>query len=284
METKKNLLILAALMMSFTLVGCSSKKSSNGSVPIVEDNSRNDSSSDSGSSSTTPPNDSDWGAMGYLDITSTSAFKSFSGYNVEDLKNERIYLKLEEVNVNGVDYYEGEIRLAYDYEYIHNQFSSTPGMIETVYKHPRFAADQYSEEELDDNPRHLSAPIHGVRFNKAYYNNGRKYLVAFFEEPDFYDYSPWNWSQDAKAGAVMIIIDSFEEDDGWSGSVWFHNYDFAYSVKPTYTRCWDIEIGPYSCTDFVVSGDVRPDLDITPNTFTKLGEFYNLSKDEILGN
>ena len=55
-------------------------------------------------------------------------------------------------------------------------------------------------------------------------------------------------------------------------------------MKPVETRCTDIEIGPYSCRDFVVNDEIRPDLDITPNTFTKLGEFYNLDVAEAFDN
>lgn len=281
----KNLLIIAALIMSFSLVGCSSKKSSSGTTNTVSGDTRNDNTGNN-TGSNTAPDDSNWGAEGFLDIDDTNAFKEFSGMTTEDLKNERIYLKLDKVIQGGKTYFEGEVRIAYDYEYIHNQFSSNPGMVETIYKNPRFVSEQYSEEELDDNPRHLDEPIQGIRFNTYFTKSGRKYLVGFFEEPDFYDYSPWNWDPAAKAGAVMIIINNPVEgsDDGWSGSVWFHNYDFTYAVKPTFTRCWDIEIGPFSCRDFVVNDKIQPNLDITPNNFTKLGEFYNLSESAILGN
>lgn len=269
--------------MSLSLVGCSSKKSISSDAAATNNTDRSDTGSGTTGSSTTPPNDSDWGAMGYLDIVDTDAFEEFSGYTVEDLLNERIYIKLNRFEHGSSTYYEGDVRIAYDYQYIHNQYSSTPGVIETVYKHPRFEAKAYDDDELDENPNHLKYSYQGVRFNKFIMNDGKQYFVGFFEEPDFYDWSPWGWDPAAKAGALMIIIDDLD-DDGFSGSVWFHNYDFTYAVKPVETRCTDIEIGPYSCRDFVVNDEIRPDLDITPNTFTKLGEFYNLDVAEAFDN
>jgi hypothetical protein len=280
-QRKRNILLIALTALSMALVGCSSKKTnSSGYVPPSVDRSDNG----GGVSVGTPPNDSDWGAMGYLDITSNEAYREFSGRSVEDVRNERIYIKLAEVVDGGKSYYEGEVRLAYDYDEMGNPWGSNAGQVTTHYAHPRFEALPYSEEELENNPKHLDQPIQGIRFNKFYTKSGKQFFVGFFEEPDFYDFYSHGepgWDSTKKAGAVMIIIDDLD-DSGFSGSVWFKNYKYTYAVKPTHTRCWDITYpnSPYNCRDFEVNGDVRPDLDNTPNEYTKLGEFYGLDVEE----
>ena len=222
-----------------------------------------------------PPNDRNWGAMGYLDLIDVDAFADFAGYRVTELRNERIYVKLAPVRVGNETYYEGEVRLAYEREYRQNSLSSDAGRLVVEYKNPRFEALTYTQEELDKNPRHLNSSWQGVRFNKMYRKDGRSFLVAFFEEPGFFDWSAFGWNANAKAGAVMIMITDLD-DSGFSGSVWYKNYGFTYAVKPTFTRCWEISLGPYNCQDFVVNGQINPALDNTPNVYRKLGEFYNL--------
>ncbi|MAF92928.1 MAG: hypothetical protein VX583_08545 [Bdellovibrionota bacterium] len=282
----KHLILLT--LLTFMAVGCGQKISSvadNTTDPVVDTTDDTPNVYDPGA-----PDDSDWGAMGYLDLIDTEAFEEFSGYEVEDLQNERIYLKLSKVEVGSQTYYEGQVRLAYEYIYYNNVLSNNATQQVVEYKNPRFEARQYTDDELDDNPSALRYDWQGVRFNKVWSKSGEYFLVGFFEEPDFYDWSVFDWDQSAKAGAVMIIIRGLNkdgeslDDSGYSGSVYFKNYGFTYAVKPTYTRCWEISVGPYDCRDFVVNDAIRPDLDNTPNDFTKLGEFYNLSIDEAFEN
>ena len=274
--------LITLTLLAFLAVGCSNKSGGGGGVTADTDTNTNTDTDvvivDPGA-----PNDDEWGAMGYLDLIDTDAFEEFSGYVTDDLRNERIYIKLEEVKNGSQTYYAGEVRLAYERVTTKNILGSGAGTQEIEYKNPRFEAKEYTEDELEENPGHLDYTWQGVRFNKMYTKNGQEFLVAFFEEPDFYDWSVFDWNPNGRAGAIMLMITDLD-DSGFSGSVWFKNYSYTYAVKPTYTRCWEISIGPYDCRDFVVNDKIRPDLDNTPNTYQKLGEFYNLDVSQAFDN
>jgi hypothetical protein len=99
-------------------------------------------------------------------------------------------------------------------------------------------------------------------------------------------------------GAVLLVLDQFDDNNNVGGAVYFHNFTPTYAQKPLPPtgRCWFIKIGPYDCRDFLVgSGDdddknISMGSSIYPNRvkngepfYKKLGTFQGLDGVKAFG-
>lgn len=215
------------------------------------------------------PDDSDWGSPANITGVDQSAMNEFMSSVNRDQNSERIYLKVDAEEVDGVRLFKGEIRFAYNYE--------QNG--QTIYKETLFSVDEYTQSELYNIPP--ENPEDAYRFNRFYDDDGVEKLVLLFEEEDRYNNGSWYYGY----GAMMLIME-IDDEGVASGSLYFKNYEVSQNVnsrKPA-TKCWDIEIGNFSCRDFLVNDDMRPDLTLDVDEFEKIGNFNGLDFNEALNN
>ncbi len=125
-----------------------------------------------------------------------------------------------------------------------------------------------------------------ARYNQ--YTNSGNYFKAMFED---------------SMGGVILVVDSVDEFDHWSGRVFFKNFqcgrtawDPPCNSKPP-RRCWLVSAGPYDCTAFKTGGTKKDPADnkyiiwnvntssrTYPEDYIELGTFGGVDSSKALNN
>ena len=100
-----------------------------------------------------------------------------------------------------------------------------------------------------------------------------------------------SFTQDSYGG-IIVVIDSKDDADLLSGSVWFKNFDFSgcgnvgpgmpgYCAPQPAVGCWTISLGPYDCQDFLSHGKVVLGSSLYPSSYTRLGSFSGMRYSDV---
>lgn len=145
----------------------------------------------------------------------------------------------------------------------------------------RIAYDDGGEHVVDEFTAGNNS--HDARHNVWFTNDGQEVWHGFFED-DF-------------GGLVVVVDGGADLGDGGAvtgetgGSVWFKNFASSSAPNPSNgclpgfgcpdTRCWDIEIGPYSCQSFLLGDKIYTTAMVEPNNgYVLLGRFTELDSSK----
>ncbi len=181
-----------------------------------------------------------------LTTSDKAVIEKYTGRLFNKISDPRININLNRTTSGN---YAGSVTIYY--------YEDSPTSDDKVYRGSKFSSGNLNSD---------------VVYNNYIWHDRKPYFKAFFED---------------KEGALILVGHAIDDLGVWGGRIYFKNFKCGRNIweppcnfhKPN--RCWNIQIGPYECRDFLTNAlDTRSQINMNvqkfPRRYTFIGTFEGI--------